>query len=705
MRLAALCLLLATSAHAQSFLPANGPWTREHRLVGSAPDGRIFGAVGTRLAQTRDGGLTWTVLSETAALRRLVADGTALVGAFDDGVRRSEDAGATWEPWGLDGRDVLDVAVGGGRAFALASVSQQAPRVFRRAASGDWVELSPPPVPNSGQLNRLAVHGDIVALGGRSYFCQNAARGHVLRSQDGGDTWVSAEAGMNLRHVAVGPDGAVWTESGPAFWCVGSDVPEPPQFYRMAPNETVTQAAGLSPGGLALGADGRPVAGLLAADGPEYTRDLAAAGGFVIAQSDEAYGLCLDPPCFYQADSGLYAAREGRTLSVGFEPSVVRALAVRGDTLLAAADGAVFGVALGVSRADRWATVLRLADVRVFLSTPIYTLAWAGPSMMYSLPVIGAIGSGTPPELFYGARAAFDAASAFGRLYHTTTGWVYSSQCGVFVSEGYGIDASLLASDLRSLAAAGGALFAGVSPYDDPAAPIPSYCDDSSPQAPAVLMRLDAPGGAWTPDADGLAGASVFDVAQDPASGRLIAATDAGTFSRAIGEAWTADGLPGRTVRTLHEAQGALYAGTDAGLFRRDAGAWTPVGPEIADRTVFAIASGDADGEPWLAVGTDRGVWTTTPRFVEAAPVPASVAALGVRIAPNPGSGARRIVVSGDAAARVVVLDALGRTVADLGELRPGAHGWSDRGLPAGVYTLRATADGASSSVRVSVLR
>ena len=83
-------------------------------------------------------------------------------------------------------------------------------------------------------------------------------------------------------------------------------------------------------------------------------------------------------------------------------------------------------------------------------------------------------------------------------------------------------------------------------------------------------------------------------------------------------------------------------------------------------------------------------------------------ASLGVRVAPNPSSGAMRVELAGDGAAVAYVVDARGRRVAELwaGELR-GATSveLSTEGWALGVYAVVVEAGGERTSARFTVAR
>ncbi len=126
---------------------------------------------------------------------------------------------------------------------------------------------------------------------------------------------------------------------------------------------------------------------------------------------------------------------------------------------------------------------------------------------------------------------------------------------------------------------------------------------------------------------------------------------------------------------------------------------------------VRALAWG-RDGR--LYAGTDGGVYRTVEAAVSTEEEPAEPGKQGVELGavyPNPSDRAVTVplVLSAAAEVRVVVFDVLGREVAVLheGPLTEGAHDFrlSPTTLPSGLYLVRATGDGVTTSRRVTVTR
>ena len=698
--LSVLVPLLCGAASAQTFRPAGGPWTRAHTLVGSAPDVRIFAAVGPRLGVTVDGGRTWSVVSETAAPRRLVTDGDALLGAFATGIRRSTDRGATWTPDGLDGQNVLDVAVDAGAEYALVAAG-----LFRRGPGGDWVPVVLPRT-SVARYTHLAAAAGSVALSGLSLsFCNGRTPSTVqLRSRNGGATWASAIGGGSPAGVAAAPDGTVWFTSSTAEGCFS--VGNPGALHRMGPVDAapiLVQSGNF--GGVAVNASGAPVTDLPGPDGPNSLGRIVVAGAFVIAES-QASGACdPDPPCSFVYDSGLYAALDGRPAPTGFVPSPVRALAVVRDTLAVAADGAVF-------REDAGGVTLwtELGNARAFVVAP------GEPTRMVAVSPLAFDGFRTPGTAYVGEPSgrrpvplggvAGVAAVRAGVAVVVAAVLPYAG-CGLYVFSGRSPALAAEYRDLGSLGAAGTTLYAGA------VTGLWRNCGSRLPPARILVSTND--GGSWAPDAVGMTATDVhaFGSLGSGAARLDFAGTNAGVFARTPGAPWQADGLAGRTVFALYPAPAGILAGTDDGLFVRDAaGAWVRYGAGLDGRTVYAVLAATNAGGAWLGVGTDAGLFETRPFVVAGeAPVATRATALTVATLPNPARGRRTVRIDGASAERVTVdvLDLLGRIAAHLGEV-VATNGraevsWDASALPPGVYVVRVAAGAERTSVRAVVLR
>lgn len=688
----------------------DGPWTRRHVLVGSAPDGRVFATTGTRLGVTTDGGQSWTVVSETVAPRQIVADGSALIGAFPDGVRVSTDGGATWTPAGLDGQGVLDVAADGSQRYALTASA-----LYANAGAG-WQPVPTRPDGSAGAiLARVDAAGGTIAVGGFEQQCTGIYGQAVFyRSRDGGATWARTAASGAIADVAVAADGTAYFATSDGQGCLNQATPG--GLFAQAPGApAAVLRQGGDIGGVALDAAGQPVTAPPGLDPAIRVSGVAVSGEAVVVGTRSVASCGIDPPCFYQSSSGLYAGRGGAVEPVGFAPSRVRALALVGGELVVPSDGALYRLAAGAFAFD-----VPLGGVRAFVpvpATPGATLALsAGADDLFGNGQLSA--SGLPLAVVLGVAEptytplqdyATASASVSGDRILTASSRFYDAP-GLYVTSGTEYPRRTLTyGDLGSVAAVDGAtVYAGA--VDG------LWAFPPSGPPPARLFRSDDRGETWTPDAAGMTARNVFAfTAVGTGPSRLdLAGTSGGVFARTPGGAWQADGLADRTVYTFYAAPDGLLAGTDDGLFRRDAdGAWTPFGTGLAGRTVYAVLATDDGFGPWLGVGTDAGVFATRP-FGVGTEVPAASprGPLAVSTVPNPGRGRRTVRVDGlgSEPALVAVYDLLGRRVADLGAHDATSSGrleveWDASRLPAGVYVVRVQRGRSTVAVRAVVTR
>ncbi len=676
-------LLLSSAASAQTFHPADGPWTRDHELVGSTPDGRVFARVGTRLGVTTDAGQTWTVVSETLAPTRIAGSGAVIYGAFPDGVRLSRDGGATWAPFGLDGLNIRDIALSE-TVYALTETS-----VYRLGDLAVWQPTTRPGAAEGARLARLDAAGGTVAVGAFEQQCSGIyARAAFYRSRDSGATWTRTSGTGFVADVAVALDGTAYFATSDGLGCLNQLTPG--GLFSQGPGQAQASfRSGGDTGGVDIGPAGQPVTAPPGLDPSLHVSGLALSGDAVVFGTRAEAGACLDPPCSYQPPSGLYAVRAGEAEPVGFVPSEVRSLARVGGSPVVSSDGAVYRLSGGVL-----SYLPSTGDVRAFVSLPGQPGTVAALSGTYGGFLLGVPPSTAPDRLL---SLQTTSAVVLGDRIVSASSAIYPP-AGVFVTTAEGQSRpTLVYRDIGSVGvAASGATYAG-------AVDGVTY-NGSAP--PARLFRSDDRGETWTPDDAGMTARDVY--AFTDAGPLHLVGTSSGVFARTPGAPWHLEGLEGRTVFTFTDAPDGLLAGTDDGLFRRDvAGTWTRTGAGLDGRSVYAVlTTTDATGA-WTGVGTDAGLYQTRPFGVtaEAAPV-ASV--LSVRTLPNPARGVRTVRLAGATGERlaVAVFDALGRVVADLGTVTAGDVLWDASGLPPGVYLVRVTAgSGASATVRAVVAR
>lgn len=712
-----LALLTASAAGAQTFRPAAGPWTRAHELVGSTPDGLIFARVGPRLGVTRDGGRTWTVVSEAVAPTRLVAVGDALLGAFPDGVRVSADGGATWVPDGLAGLAVHDVAADGSRRYALTSGT-----LYTSGGAG-WQPVPTRPDGSAGAvLARVDASGGTIAVGGFEQQCTGIYGQAVFyRSRDGGATWTRTAGSGAISDVAVAADGTAYFATSDGQGCLNQSTPG--GLFAQEPDAAtaVLRSSG-DTGGVAIDAAGQPITSVPFSTDDVRIDGVAVAGGSTVVGTRPQQACGIDPPCFYLSSSGLYARRGDAAEPVGFVRSAVRALgtvvaAPDGAVPIVAADGAVFGLRSGALIFEA-----PLGGVRAFVpapGTPEATLALsAGADDLFGsgrpsasgLPLAIPLGAVAPGYYTMLSSFATVSATVSGDRLVTASSRFYDRP-GLYVTTGTDDPRRTLeAGDLGSVGALEGTTVVYVGAVDD------LWAFPPSGPPSARIFRSDDRGETWTPDAAGMTARNVyaFEAIGTGASRLDVAGTSGGVFARTPSQPWQVDGLADRTVYTLYTAPVGLLAGTDDGLFLRDAaGAWTRYGAGLDGRTVYAVLATDDAFGPWLGVGTDAGLFQTRPFGVASeAPAGPAAARLAVTTVPNPARGLRTVRVVGlaDDAASVSVFDLLGRRVADLGahEARPGERldvPWDASALPAGVYVVRVRSGSGVATARAVVTR
>ena len=271
---------------------------------------------------------------------------------------------------------------------------------------------------------------------------------------------------------------------------------------------------------------------------------------------------------------------------------------------------------------------------------------------------------------------------------------------------------------------------------------------------PHTLARSTDDGASWSTAAP-FAPLAFLEV-----GGTLYAGTEGGVHrSTDDGLTWEPRGLEGERVTGLAAQDGSIWAvsrsygqdGPANALYRSTDGGQTwdvrPAPPSFLGEHV--VATGDAvyttgaglyrstdDGETWapfqagfpddgsieaLTLGPDgrlyaglffRSVYRTTEPVATSSAPPPTAHGLALR-APYPNPASRRAVmpieVGAPSIVRLCVYDVLGREVAVLhdGPLAAGEHAFAfdGRGLPSGVYVVRATSGGLSLTQRVTLLR
>ena len=160
-----------------------------------------------------------------------------------------------------------------------------------------------------------------------------------------------------------------------------------------------------------------------------------------------------------------------------------------------------------------------------------------------------------------------------------------------------------------------------------------------------------------------------------------------------------------------------LVIGTGAGALRVLTNVGTAAAPQFAEaeavpagrrRTTPAVADLTGDGAPEILAGTDAGGLLYWRNADGTAAEPAPGEQSGLRVLPNPSSGAVTFRAGRDARGRLLVFDARGRQVADL-RVRGGRAEWDGRAdgaaLPAGVYVAQLRQGDAVETVRFTRVR
>ena len=703
--LLALVLGLASLAHAQddpAFRFGGGPW-QSLALLADLADGTVFAASGTSLVVSHDGGLSWTERNASFPLRDLeaAADGT-LWAATADGVQRSADGGVTW---------TLDRA-GSSHSLAIDGLDVVAlfgDEVWRRR-DAVWTQIPVPPPSITPYYNRTVAARDGRVAVGRIAFSPLYPTSSVAWSADSvagpSSSWYSTHAGGSVNAVAITADGTVYstaTETN-SFYSTN-----PGGVYRAVPN---TPSVALTTAD-AFGAHVRNDGSLWYAIGPSVYRDhvvvattrapavahsIPTASGLLIGTQSVSFAG-FDPPSILRSGSGIYVVRDGREIQTGYAPAAVYSIrTLPGDTLV------VGGTAGTVHRldSDAWvntgANIALVRQIVLFEGTvePLVLGAAAvetdGGGSSFALPgAVTLFGSPGYPFEAFGEISAY-ACLGVRSVLAVPRGPTYGSDAPglvVYHASG-GFETLVPGSDLRALYAAGNNTgYAG-------AWGAPEYTHTAA--AHRIYRTADG-GTTWTSDALGVTASEVFAfVAHD---GLTLAGTDAGVLSRDGDGLWSAAGLDSLAVRSLAVYQDQVLAGTTNGLYRRAAdGAWARYGTGLDGRTVYTLHVGGTPALPWLAVGTDAGVYAT--RTLVPIATPDTSAAASLRAYPNPARD-RLTFDDGLPHATANVFDAFGRQVVTVFFDARGSAQVDTHGLAAGVYLVRVAGD--ARSVRFTVLR
>lgn len=702
------CVAASRAQEGPTFRPGGGPWQSLIPL-GVSPSGEVYAATGdpgyetglsSDLYVSYDSGWTWRRRAVDFGARRVAFGDGVVWAATGMGLLRSADAGATWTTE-LAG-SARDVAVDGDRIAAVVDGTA------RLRTGGVWAPLTlPPPQVGTRSLVAVALRGSRVAVAG-TVSSQFSTSGQAFVSSTDGASWQSVGCDGAAQGVALTEPDDLWLACADGYFLQNNTYGGLVRSHA----GTTTLVSGGPVRGLTLGPDGAlwytflntvaryPSDGLArSAEGVELGPLVVLPSGRALVGSPTVTIGYFPDGYSYTPTKGTYAVDATRAVQIGAVPAVVHTLWFDADLGLLA--GGQTGTVLRLD-GDAWVpTPVTQVRVNRIVDGPEGPLALGAlephPSWLSNAPgraVQSVVGAENPLPSYAGEVA--DLAVLGAAWFQATPYPDWLSEPGLWrlptdwstpmvVVEG---------SDLRMVRAVSGTeAFAG------------AWGDTTLAGNAAAhrLYRTTDSGATWLPDDSGLSAFEVF-VVHRTASEQTIAGTSNGVFSRDADGLWTAAGLAGLRVRDLAPAPDGLIAGTSDGLWIRGSdGAWTRYGQGLDGRTVYDVLVVDGT-TPWIAAGTDAGVWATRPlATVEAAPDP-EPGPRALAVAPNPTAGDLRL--SGVApGAPVFVFDALGRQVARAVAGPDGGLTVSTRGWAPGVYVVRSVAGVEVRTARVTVIR
>ena len=222
---------------------------------------RLWAATGSSIARIdeRDGAWDVTVLLAGTGAQCLAVDptdpDTAFAGLREHGLRRTRDAGETWEDVGLPEPGVFSVAVSAADGAVYAGCEPS--RLFRSDDGGDsWRALdsllelpsrpswSFPPRPWTSHVRWIAPsphHAELLLVG--------IELGGLMRSSDGGATWEDHRPGAQRdvhslawhpheegRAYEAGGGGSAWSDDAGATWRPADDGRDRHYTWSVAPD-------------------------------------------------------------------------------------------------------------------------------------------------------------------------------------------------------------------------------------------------------------------------------------------------------------------------------------------------------------------------------------------------------------------------------------------------------------------------------------
>lgn len=712
-----LSLLSAGVLQAQpvTWVPTAGPRGGDAGVVVSA-EGTVLLGLSRGWSRSTDGGTTWTPLPDILGAVWAAPDGLLWAGSRD-GVYRSADDGRTWQQIALAGQHVRTVRVqGDGTLWVRTDSLLRSPdggATWLGAMAGlDDLQSNCP-------LAFLTAAADGAMYAGTTA-CGPYASGSLLARWDPATArWIllygdASRLNGSFIRVLRATDGTLWAAAEVGYFYDDGGL------YRVVDGEVIRVASGAHLS-LAEAPDGRFLAGTArglrqSTDGGQTwtetgleglpVRSLAFAPDGTLYAGTASYCYpALDPPIPCVRGFGAYVQRPGETTWTPLEPGRPSAHVV---ALAAGANGVWAGTLNGLWRTeDRGAAWQHL---------PAGYDASAPPG---ALP--------HPFDLFFEPQLLHE--TAWGTLLASGAFeqalYRYLPDCPCWAPLGVPLYYLTRTADVLSrppqtlLVVANGRVYRSA--------------DDGVTWATALEEPVDVlahtPGGGllaggeglWRSEDDGQTWAAV-DGAPSPiwtlAEARedhLYASTNQQLYRSADdGQTWTLLGDQPGLRQLLVDADehlfgrlwnGAVAASVDGGL------TWDTLATGLPDRAEIVTLALDADS--YLYAGTEaHGVWRSeAPTAVARRPVSTPPAARSLTGFPNPFAerATVRFALPRAAAVHLAVYDLLGRRVALLADRSYSAGTHTVRldgtALPAGIYLVRLTADGAAQSIRLTLLR